>query len=82
MCIHTMHATRRFCSKPRVNLRHKSVTRGPLLRKYLLIVCFSLFYLNGKLRAHSRIQTDQIRTSHRMDSFLLFFFLELFMLGN
>ena len=76
-----MHATRRYCSKPRVNLKHKSVTSGSTLRKYLLIVCFSLCYLNVKLRADSRIQTDQIRPSHHMDSFL-FFFLETIYVGK
>ena len=37
--IHTMHATRRYCSKPRINLRYKLVTRGPTLKKKIFANC-------------------------------------------
>ena len=49
------------------------LSKRALLRKYFLIVCFSLCYLNGKLRADSRIQNDQIGPPHHMECSLLFF---------
>ena len=46
---------------------HIFLSDRALLRKYLLIVCFSPCYLNGKLRAYSLIQTNQIGPSHHME---------------